>query len=224
MQRFKDWSHDTLIILTKSTSEDYKIWMIVDEDYVIVWIYHQCIKESLNVKVSKKLRSNKTITMMTNLLDLLSKQEDFAYDVFLNNLFISYKLLLYLRNKGYDVIETAHINFDIYQSFVDLKKIDKKQNKILWEKLRKMIISNNQMMQFVWKDNAIVLFQSTMFDCKIYTRHYRRKSSKISTSAKTARVSFNDQSHAWLNILNFVDVYNHYMNAVDHADQLRAVY
>jgi hypothetical protein len=170
------------------------------------------------------LGSNKTVTVVANLLDLLPKQEGFAYGVFLNNLFTSYKLLLYLRNKGYGATGTARINSGIYQPFVDLKKIDKKQDKILWGELRKVITPDNQVMQFAWKDNAIVLFQSTMFDGEAYTRRYRRRPSKTSTSAKTARVPFGDQPRAWLNIPNFVDAYNHYMGAVDRADQLRAVY
>ena len=121
MQRFKDRSHDTLIIFTKFTSEDYKIWVIADEDYVLAWIYHQRDKESLNVKVSKKLESNKTVTMIADLLDQLSKQSDYVYEVFLDNLFTSHKLLLYLRKRDYEVINTARSNFEIYKKFVQLK-------------------------------------------------------------------------------------------------------
>ncbi len=67
MQRFKSRLHDTLTILTKLTSEDYKIWVIADEDYVLFWIYHQRDKESLDVKISKKLESNKTVTVIADL-------------------------------------------------------------------------------------------------------------------------------------------------------------
>ncbi len=126
MQRFKSWLHDTLIIFTKFTSENYKIWVIVDEDYVLVWIYHQHDKESLNVKILKKLKSNKTVIMIADLLNQLFKQSDYVYKVFLNNLFISYKLLLYLRKKDYKVINTVHSNFKIYKKFVQLKIQDKK--------------------------------------------------------------------------------------------------
>ncbi len=224
MQRFKNRLHDTRIILTKLTSEDYKIWMIADEDYVLVWIYHQRDKESLNVKISKKLESNKIVTMIADLLDQLSKQSDYVYKVFLNNLFTSHKLLLYLRKRDYEVIDTARSNFEIYKKFVQLKTQDKKRNKILWKELKMMIISDNQIMQFVWKDNAIILFQLTMFDDQIYIIRDRKRSSKTSISAKTARALFNDKSHAMLLILNFDDVYNHYMKAVNQTDQLRAFY
>ncbi len=43
--------------------------MIADEDYVLAWIYHQRDKESLDVKISKKLESNKTVTVIADLLD-----------------------------------------------------------------------------------------------------------------------------------------------------------
>ncbi len=224
MQRFKSQSHDTLIILTKSTSEDYKIWVIADEDYVLAWIYHQRGKESLNVKISKKLESNKTVTVIADFLDQLSKQSDYIYEVFLDNLFTSHKLLLYLRKRDYEVINTARSNFEIYKKFVQLKTQDKKRNKILWEKLKIMIISDNQMMQFIWKDNSIILFQSTMFDDQIYIIRDRKRSSRTFISAKTARTSFDNKSHAKLSILNFDDVYNHYMITVDQTDQLRSFY
>ena len=126
MQRFKNWLHDTLIIFTKFTSEDYKIWMIVDEDYVLFWIYHQHNKKSLNVKISKKLKNNKTVMMITDLLDQLLKQLNYIYKVFLNNLFTSHKLLLYLWKRDYEITETARSNFKIYKNFVQLKIQNKK--------------------------------------------------------------------------------------------------
>jgi len=163
MQRFKSWLHDMLIIFMKLTSENYKIWMIINEDYVLIWIYHQHDKEFLNVKISKKLENNKTITMIADLLDQLFKQLNYIYKVFLNNLFTNHKLLLYLWKRNYKIINTAHSNFKIYKKIVQLKIQDKKQDKILWKKFKMIIIFDNQIMQFIWKDNSIILFQSTMF-------------------------------------------------------------
>ncbi len=131
MQRFKGRSHDTLTILTKPTPEGYKIWVIADEGYVLVWTYHQRGKRPLDVKVPKELGSNKTATVVVDLLDRLSKQPGYAYGVFLDNLFTSHKLLLYLRKRGYGVTETARSNSGIYKDFVQLKNQDKKQDKIL---------------------------------------------------------------------------------------------
>ena len=133
-------------------------------------------------------------------------------------------LLLYLQKRDYEVIETARSNFKIYKKFVQLKTQDKKRDKIFWEKLKMMIIFDNQIMQFVWKDNSIILFQSTMFDNQIYIIRDRKRFSRTSINAKTARTSFNDKSHAMLSILNFDDVYNHYIRVVNQADQLRSFY
>jgi len=100
MQRFKSQLHDTLTILMKLTSEDYKIWVIADEDYVLVWIYHQRDKESLDVQILKKLESNKTVTMIADLLNQLFKQLNYVYEVFLNNLFTSHKLFVMSLHKA----------------------------------------------------------------------------------------------------------------------------
>ncbi len=91
-----------LTIFTKSTSEDYKIWVIADEDYVLAWIYHQRDKESLDVKISKKLESNKTATVIADLLDQLSKQLDYIYEVFLllyAKVWFSFRVLANLARK-----------------------------------------------------------------------------------------------------------------------------
>jgi len=224
MQRFKGRSHDTLTIPTKPTPEGYKIWVVADEGYVLAWIYHQRGKGPLNVKVPKELGSNKTATVVADLLDQLPKQPGYAYGVFLDNLFTSHKLLLYLRKRGYGATGTARSNSGIYKEFVQLKTQDKKRDKIPWGELKMVVTSDNQIMQFAWKDNAIVLFQSTMFDGQAYTIRDRKRPSKTSTSAKTARAPFGDKPRAMLSIPDFDDVYNHYMGAVDQADQLRASY
>ncbi len=38
--------------------------------------------------------------------------------MFLNNLFTSFKLLLYLRKRDYEVIKIARLNFNIYKKFI----------------------------------------------------------------------------------------------------------
>jgi len=63
-----------------------------------------------------------------------------------------------------------------------------------------------------------------MFDGQAYIIRDRKRPSRTSTSAKTARASFDNKSCAKLSISNFDDVYNHYMGAVDQADQLRSSY
>ena len=78
-------------------------------------------------------------------------------------------------------------------------------------------------MQFAWKDNALVLFLSTTTsDPNIMVIQNRKRPSLTSSSAKTARKPFGSEPRKDLPIPKFVDDYNHLMNQVDIADQLRS--
>ena len=52
----------------------------------------------------------------------------------------------------------------------------------------------------------------------------RRRLAQTATNAKTSREVFGDQSTKNLAIPAFIDDYNHYIGAVDQADQLRSYY
>lgn len=52
----------------------------------------------------------------------------------------------------------------------------------------------------------------------------RRRLSKIATNARTFRKSFRDKAVKKLSISQFINMYNHFMNEVDIADQMRSYY
>ena len=52
----------------------------------------------------------------------------------------------------------------------------------------------------------------------------RRRPAATSTNTKTSRVIFGDEAVKELNIPIFIDSYNHFINNVDNADQLRSYY
>ena len=52
----------------------------------------------------------------------------------------------------------------------------------------------------------------------------RRRPAKTSSNARTFRASFGDLAVKKLPIPDFIDLYNHFMNGVDVADQLRCYY
>ena len=79
-------------------------------------------------------------------------------------------------------------------------------------------------MQFAWKDQNVVLFMSTVSDGQEKIRRLRRRPAKTATNARTSRAMFGESATKELEIPAFIDMYNHYMNGVDNADQLRSYY
>ena len=87
------------------------------------------------------------------------------------------------------------------------------------------ITPDNQVMQFGFKDLAFVIFQSTYFEGNETRDNVeRRRPKKSAKKHKTAREPFGDQHTKVLPIPKYVNSYNHNMNHVDRADQLRASY
>jgi hypothetical protein len=103
-----------------------------------------------------------------------------------------------------------------------MKKADKTKDQIPWGTLFTRPSEDQNICFLAWKDNALVLFQSTISDGQSTIVRERKRPSETSSSAKTARVPFGDSPTKELSIPRFVDDYNRQMNAVDQADQLRS--
>ena len=79
-------------------------------------------------------------------------------------------------------------------------------------------------MEFAWKDQNVVLFMSTVSKPQDTVTRLRRRPAKTVTNARTSRAIFGEMTTKELDIPRFIDIYNHYMNGVDNADQLRCYY
>ena len=55
-------------------------------------------------------------------------------------------------------------------------------------------------------------------------KHLRRKQTKTATNTRIYKTDFEEITIKKLDIPIFIDIYNHYINAVDNADQLRSYY
>ena len=78
-----------------------------------------------------------------------------------------------------------------------------------------------EVLQMAWKDAQVVLFMSTIHDGHDVVQRLRRR--PHTQSAQNTLV-FGKDKVKWLWIPKFIDEYNHNMNGVDRAYQIREPY
>jgi hypothetical protein len=75
-----------------------------------------------------------------------------------------------------------------------------------------------------WKDNALVLFMTTVSGQLEMVDKLRKRPSETSISAKTTRKPFGDEPRKLLLVPVFDNKYNNKMNPVDQGNQLKTEY
>jgi hypothetical protein len=124
---------------------------------------------------------------------------------------------------GFAASKPASLRSGIYKPFVDMKKVDDKKKDIPWGSKWQAPTTTNSIAQTTWKDNALVLFMSTnTIDPEEVVIRERKRPKKTSAAAKVTRPVFGNNPTKELPIPKFIDDYNHLMNGVDRADQLRS--
>ena len=182
-------------------------------------------------------------------MDLVAQKginKDHFYIIWLDNLFTSARLLTQLDKEGFRAIGTIRTSTTRRE---DLEATDGTQaqristepsrgmdprlldlrNKwnagIDWGKLYSYLSKDKRVLELAWKDQNVVLFMTTMSNGQKKIKRLRRRPAKTATNARTSRAVFSqDKARKELLIPEFIDQYNHYMNGVDNADQLRCYY
>ena len=85
-------------------------------------------------------------------------------------------------------------------------------------------VSKSNILQFAWKDQALVLFMSTVSEGFDEVIKNRRRPAATSTGGAKSRAPFGPDARKDLPIPRAIDLYNHRMGGVDQADQLRSYY
>ena len=165
----------------------------------------------------------------------------------MDNLFVSAALLAKLWDLGFGgagTVRTTKTKREVLESKVGekaQKALSKKEKnrglepglaelktkygaQIPWGELYGAVSKDGKCLQFAWKDQQVVLFMSNVSSGRKTVIRQRKRPALTSTNARTSRAVFGDEAVKELAIPDFIDLYNHYMNGVDVADQLRCYY
>lgn len=251
IQRFMGRSTEIVNIPTKPTPEGFKIWVLANEGYVLDWLYHAKGRgkdggpQDMDDFWTKWLGFSQTQAVVLDLLAQNGVAKDHSHIVWLDNLFTSVRLLSQLDEEGFGAAGTVRTtktrreeleteegtkaqrenqekNRGLDQRLTDLKI---KWDAVLeWGKLYACLSEDKRVLEFAWKDQAVVLFMTTVSNGQKTVKRLRRRPAKTATNARTSRAAFGEMPLKELDIPEFIDLYNHYMNGVDNADQLRCYY
>ena len=89
-----------------------------------------------------------------------------------------------------------------------------------WNKMYGCLSENKKFLEFAWKDQNEVLFMTTVSNGR---KAVKKKSSSCNLNSHK-RTCPPDCARKELSLPEFIDMYNHFMNGVDNADQLCCYY
>ena len=140
MCQFSSRSKAKLIIPTKPILTGIKAWVFADYGFFYHWFWHAKGDGPKGIsRIPKILKRNKITAVILALLNTLSQNS--SYDVTLNNLFTSTKLLTYFLLISYSAQGTARFNTDVHKDLLKFKQSDTK-DVILWGTKHWRLVAN----------------------------------------------------------------------------------
>ncbi|KAK7434448.1 AC transposable element-derived protein 4 [Colletotrichum acutatum] len=238
MVRFTGRSLETTTIPTKPIPTGYKIWILAQSGCCIRWLWHVHGKgpyalvpqaRPAGAAAGKLALLTPTQRVVTTLVSLLPAA---TYHVFLDNLFASIRLFRTLRKQQVGASGTCRKDSGIDKILGAEKETEGRG--IPWGDIhciptldgevgcqpaqpRRTQLTRKQVNQFTWKDNALVLFLSTVFQDGQEVIRSRRRPAGDTAAKKAARQVFGPDVRKDLPVPRAIDEYNHKMNGVDYA-------
>ncbi|KAJ0168052.1 PiggyBac transposable element-derived protein 4 [Colletotrichum tanaceti] len=214
MVRFTGRSMETTTIPTKPIPQGFKVWVLAQKGYCLRWLWHvhgdgpyglvPQARPAAGDQAARKTALTPTQLVVTSLLALLPLA---TYHVFLDNLFASVKLFRALRDQKIGATGTCRKDGGIDKTLVAEKETEGRG--IPWGQLHAISTADRQVNQFTWKDNALVLFLTTVFDETSEVVRNRRRPAGNTAAKKAAWEVFGPDVRKDLRIPLAVDKYNH---------------
>jgi len=236
MIAYQGRSKHTIKIKNKPIKEGFKMWCLGFRGYIYTFRCHSGSESSEGIFKTRQFVQIEPLPSVTlaptfqvplvlcqHVRDLYPEQH---YLVFLDNLFLNVEVAHCLLAIGFAVMGTTRKNAaGVPESLLAVKNQDKTlQNKttLVYNSVLAVVVSF--CLCFLWQDNNAVIVITTAHSIhkqEDRTERLRRRPKKTSTNASLSWPVFEGQSTKWLCIPEAIDDYNHSMNGVDTASQLR---
>ncbi|KAJ0125798.1 Uncharacterized protein HZ326_31099 [Fusarium oxysporum f. sp. albedinis] len=208
MIRYTGRNKQVTRVPNKPVDTGFKVWIAAQLGIFMRCIWHQPgarygpVEDVIYVATeaeAKIVALNSTQSVVVALINLLPIS---TYHVFVDNLFSSPDLFRSLRQHGHGATGTARSNCGIYNGLVEAKKADKAgKSGFQFNEIKVIPTADNQVNQVAWKDNALVLFLSTVFAGDERTERWRRRPSTKTPTARPIRRFFGSEPAKLISIL-----------------------
>lgn len=222
MVRFHGRSNDTCKMPNKPIKQGYKIFALADNGYV--WHFQLSSRQHGIGELKKVDELTPTGSMVLQMAQLLPKFPNSYFVIYMDNYFTSIPLFSMLRKQNIGAAGTTRPSgIDFPALLIVLRK--KWSTKLDWGTTVADVVDG--VLCIGWQDNNFVLGLSTVHtvhDASSWMTSKRYRPGSTSTNAAITGKVFGDSAFMILDILAWVDDYNHNMNAVDLANQHRQPY